>query len=145
MHDRWRTPIDRPAARRALPYCPPTLEEGPLKFLITFNHIDGEWDKLTPDEQASHGAQLGDLMRALREEQGTQLVFLAPKEDAKTVRIRTDKRLEVVDGPPSDSPEQLGGYYVVEADSMQEAVEWARRGRFLVGSNEVREIVEFPG
>lgn len=100
---------------------------------------------MTPDEQASHSAQLGDLMRALQEEQGTQLVFLAPKENAKTVRIRTDKRLEVVDGPPSDSPEQLGGYYVVEADSMEEAVEWARRGRFLVGSNEVREIVEFPG
>ena len=42
-------------------------------------------------------------------------------------------------------PEQVGGYYIIEADTLDEAVEWARRGRWLVGSNEVRQIFSTSG
>ena len=51
--------------------------------------------------------------------------------------------LEVLDGPAVAGPEQVGGYYIIEAESMEEAVEWARKGRFMRGSNEVREIADF--
>ena len=60
------------------------------------------------------------------------------------MRQHRDGRQEVVDGPSRPGPEQTGGYYLIEADSMDEAVEWVRRGRFLTSSNEVRQIIELP-
>jgi hypothetical protein len=38
--------------------------------------------------------------------------------------------------------EVLGGIYVIEAGSLAEALEWAERGRFIAGSNEVRPFLE---
>ncbi len=114
-----------------------------MRFLITFNHIDGEWDRQTTEEQQRHGTLLREFMAELEAEQGARLVFFQPVEQAKTVRMHTDGSLEVTDGPYREGAEQPGGYYIIEAESMDEAVEWARRGRFLLGSNEVREIVEF--
>lgn len=113
-----------------------------MKFLVTFNHIDGVWDKLTPQEQELHGGQLADFMRALKAEKNAELVFLAPKEQSTTVRIDDDKTLTVHDGPINDDAEYLGGYFIIEADR-DEAIEWAKKGRFLVGSNELRQIVDF--
>jgi hypothetical protein len=56
--------------------------------------------------------------------------------------MHDDRRIEVTDGPYRPSPEQPGGFYIIEADSMEEAVDWAKKGRFMVGSNEVREIAD---
>ena len=36
----------------------------------------------------------------------------------------------------------LGGFYLIEAKSLDEAVVWAERGRFIPGSNEVRPLLE---
>ena len=38
--------------------------------------------------------------------------------------------------------EFVGGYFIMEADSMDDAVEFAKRGRYMFGANEIREIVE---
>ena len=49
----------------------------------------------------------------------------------------------VVDGPFAETKEVLGGYYLIEADSLDEAVEWAQRLRQdSDGSIEVRPLVE---
>ncbi len=40
------------------------------------------------------------------------------------------------------SGEFVGGYFIMEADSMDDAVEFAKRGRYMFGANEIREIVE---
>ncbi len=114
-----------------------------MRFLITFNHIDGEWDRLAAEQQERHGTLLREFMAGLEAEKGAQLVFFQPVEQAKTVRMHPDGSIEVTDGPYREGAEQPGGYYIIEAESMDVAVEWARKGRFLLGSNEVREIVEF--
>jgi hypothetical protein len=51
---------------------------------------------------------------------------LAASGTAKSVRIREGKRL-VTDGPFAEVREQLGGFYVIEAEDMDEALEWAAR------------------
>jgi hypothetical protein len=64
-------------------------------------------------------------------------------ETAKTVRIKDGKRL-VTDGPFAETKETLGGYYLVDAGSIDEALELAAKipsARFG-GSVEVRPIVE---
>ncbi len=51
---------------------------------------------------------------------------LASTRDATTVRVREAQTL-VVDGPYAETKETLGGYFLFECDSIDEAVEWAAR------------------
>jgi hypothetical protein len=59
---------------------------------------------------------------------------------ATTVRVRNGKRL-VTDGPFAETKEQLGGYYLVEAKDLDEAISIAAKiPGALTGSIEVRPI-----
>jgi hypothetical protein len=51
---------------------------------------------------------------------------LAPVTTATTVQVRSGDTL-VTDGPFAETKETLGGYYLIEADSLDEAIEWAAR------------------
>jgi hypothetical protein len=51
---------------------------------------------------------------------------LGPTQDATTVRIRDDETL-VTDGPYAEVKEALGGFYVFECNSIDEAIDWAAR------------------
>lgn len=111
-----------------------------MRFMITFNHIEGEWERLTPEHREQHQKWLERFVAELRAEKGAELVFMAPPETRRTVRKQRDGSVEVREGPYVACTEQPGGYYIIDADSLAEAVEWARRGRWMVGSNEVRQI-----
>ncbi len=115
-----------------------------MRFMITFNHTDGVWDGLSPAQQEEHGKWLGEFVAQLRDQKGAELVFLGFPEQRKHVRMHDDRSVTVEDGPAIASSEQVGGYYIIEADSMDEALEWARKGRFMPGSNEVRAILSPP-
>ena len=68
-----------------------------------------------------------------RDGQLYQSHMLQPPATARSVRIR-DGRPAIVDGPFAEAKEVLGGFNLIEADSMEEAVEialhfpWARTG-----------------
>jgi len=69
---------------------------------------------------------------------------LDPVHTATTVRIRQGK-LTTTDGPFAETKEQLGGFYLVEAVDLNEAIQIASRipsSRF--GSIEVRPVTQFP-
>jgi hypothetical protein len=68
---------------------------------------------------------------------------LQPVDTAKTVRIENGSTL-VTDGPFAETKEKLGGYYLVEADSIDEATKLAAKipSARLGGSIEVRPLVE---
>jgi hypothetical protein len=51
---------------------------------------------------------------------------LAPTSNATTVRVRGDETL-VTDGPYAEVKEALGGYFLLECASMDEALDWAAR------------------
>jgi hypothetical protein len=66
---------------------------------------------------------------------------LQPIATATTVRVRNGKRL-TTDGPFAETKEQLGGFYMIEAKDLDEAIEIASRvPSAKVGSIEVRPIV----
>jgi hypothetical protein len=68
---------------------------------------------------------------------------LQPTSTATTVRVRDGKTL-TTDGPFAETKEQLGGYYIVKADNLDEAIAWAAKiPGAQVGSIEVRPIVEW--
>jgi hypothetical protein len=51
---------------------------------------------------------------------------LRPTDSASTVRVREGKT-QVLDGPYAETKEQLGGYYIVEAEDLDAALDWAAR------------------
>jgi hypothetical protein len=51
---------------------------------------------------------------------------LAPTSTATTVRMRNGEAL-VTDGPFAETKEQLAGYYIIECENLDEAIEWAAK------------------
>ncbi|TAK75864.1 MAG: YciI family protein [Dehalococcoidia bacterium] len=68
---------------------------------------------------------------------------LQPTTNAKTVRIR-DGKADINDGPFAETKEQLGGFYLVDADNLDEAIAWASRiPGAKWGCVEVRPVIDF--
>ncbi len=51
---------------------------------------------------------------------------LRPDSDASRVRVKAGQR-QVMDGPFTETKEALGGFYLVDCDTKQEALEWAKK------------------
>jgi len=51
---------------------------------------------------------------------------LGPTTNAATVRVQNGKSL-ITDGPFAETKEQLAGYYILECENLDEAIEWAAR------------------
>jgi len=70
---------------------------------------------------------------------------LQPVSTATSVRVREGKRL-VTDGPFAETREQLGGYYIVEAKDLDEAMGIAERIPVArMGTIEIRPVLDIPG
>jgi hypothetical protein len=70
---------------------------------------------------------------------------LHPVSTATSVRVRDGKRV-VTDGPFAETREQLGGYYLVDAQDLDEAIGIASRiPGAKYGTVEVRPVMEIPG
>ena len=70
---------------------------------------------------------------------------LLPSETASTVRVRNGNAV-TTDGPFAETREQLGGYYIVECETLEEACGYAARiPTARDGAIEVRPIMEFDG
>jgi hypothetical protein len=70
---------------------------------------------------------------------------LHPTSTATSVRVRDDKRV-VTDGPFAETREQLGGYFLIDAKNLDDAIGIAARipaGRW--GTVEIRPVLEIPG
>src|SRR5262245_19300776 len=70
---------------------------------------------------------------------------LHPSSTATSVRVRDSKRL-VTDGPYAETREHLGGYFLVDAKDLDEAITIAAKipGARL-GTVEIRPVMEIPG
>lgn len=70
---------------------------------------------------------------------------LHPVSTATSVRVREGRRL-VTDGPFAETREQLGGFYMVNAHDLDEAIGIAERIPVAtLGTIEIRPILEIPG
>jgi len=68
---------------------------------------------------------------------------LQPVSAATTVRMRNGK-VSTTDGPFAETKEQLGGYYLIEARDLNDAIQVASKiPSARIGSVEVRPIIEF--
>jgi hypothetical protein len=112
-------------------------------MLLIYGDQDG-WETLSEAERGEMMQAYSSFSQELRDS-GSLVAgdALEPTETATTVRVRDDETL-TTDGPFAETKEQLGGYYLVEADSLDEAIGWAAKipgARY--GSVEVRPVVVF--
>jgi hypothetical protein len=68
---------------------------------------------------------------------------VAPSSAGARVEV-TDGKVRVIDGPFAEAKELIGGFAILEVDSLEEAIEHARKFALLVGSErvDVRRVVE---
>jgi len=70
---------------------------------------------------------------------------ISPAANAKTVRKQPDGTVLVTDGPYTETKEHMGGFWILEAADMDEALAWARKGAISCdAAGEVRELLFFP-
>jgi hypothetical protein len=69
---------------------------------------------------------------------------LNPAAKGARVAVANGKR-HVVDGPFAESKELVGGFYLIEVDSLEEAIQWALRAPSGFGSDDVLEIRQLTG
>jgi hypothetical protein len=98
-----------------------------VRYMLQIYSPEGYWDSLSEEERSALYAEYFALDRALGE-RGALVGSheLEPVTTATSVRVRNGETL-VADGPFAETKEQLGGYYVIEAESLDEAIEWAAR------------------
>jgi hypothetical protein len=118
-------------------------EEIPMQYLLLIYDSEAEMAKMTKSDM---GALMGDyrnftqsIVQAGNYKGGNPL---QPTSTATTVRVRNGKTL-TTDGPFAETREQLGGYYLVDAKDLDEAIAIAARiPSARLGSIEVRPILE---
>jgi hypothetical protein len=111
-----------------------------MKYALLINERDGAVAQLSADERAAYTAEYVALVqdpRVLGSEQ------LHPATTATTLRVQ-DGEILLTDGPFADTKEIFGGYYIIEARDLDEALAFAARmpAPRLGGSVEVRALVE---
>jgi hypothetical protein len=114
-----------------------------MRYMLLIYSSEGDWDALSDDERQALYAEYGklseDLQAAGRLIDGSEL---QPVSTATTVRVRAGESM-VTDGPFAETKEQLGGYYLIEAADLDEALDWAARiPSAKHGAIEVRPLVE---
>lgn len=67
---------------------------------------------------------------------------LRPPEDGGTVRLSDDGEATITDGPFPEAKEVVGGYWLIQARSKEEALEWASRCPARGCAIEVRRVAE---
>jgi hypothetical protein len=102
---------------------------------------EAAWQAMSQDAADAMVSDYIALTRSLQGEGkfigGNRLEVVA---SARTVRVR-DGRVKATDGPFAETKEQLGGYYIIEAADINDAVEVAARlPGARIGSIEVRPI-----
>ena len=109
-------------------------------MLLVYDDPKADWSGISEEETKAIYEEYAAVSRDKATKHGAQL---HPIGAAKTVRVKDGSTL-VTDGPFAETKETLGGYYLIEADSIDDALALAAKipSARLGGSIEVRPIVE---
>jgi hypothetical protein len=97
-----------------------------MKFLLMIHAAEETWHELSDQEQEAARDRYRAFAAAARERGGlVRAGELQPTTSATTVRV-VDGQTLVSDGPYAETREALGGFFLVEAPSIDDAVELAK-------------------
>ena len=114
-----------------------------MKYMLLIYHDEQGWEGITEAERQ----QIYGEYRSLRADLEARGQFvsgseLQPVSTATTVRVRDCKEM-ITDGPFAETHEQLGGYFLIEAENLDEATSIAARiPSAQTGTVEIRPLAE---
>jgi len=114
-----------------------------MKYLLLIYHDEEHWKELGESERQQIYGEYGKLRERLRTSgqflDGSQL---QPTTTASSIRVREGEEL-IIDGPFAETHEQLGGYFLIDTTTLDEAIAVAKRiPSARMGTIEVRPLVE---
>jgi hypothetical protein len=117
-----------------------------MRYILLVHHDEQVLSELS--EAELHGMRAESVRLANQIDSNGQYLDAAPLHPTSTatcVRVREGKRL-VTDGPFAETREQLGGYFLITAKNLDEAINIAGRvPGARIGTVEIRPIVELEG
>jgi hypothetical protein len=115
-----------------------------MQYLLLIYGDENGWETMSEEERGQIFQAYGTYTQELQDS-GAMVAgdALQPTQTATTVRVRNDETL-TTDGPFAETKEQLGGYYLVDVGSLDEALEWAAKiPGARHGAIEVRPVMVF--
>ena len=117
-----------------------------MKYLCLIYSDEASWHTMPQMEAETMMREYGAFTESIKK--SGQYIGghrLQPVASATTVRIRNGK-LSTTDGPFAETKEKLGGFYLINATDLNDAIHVASRiPGARIGSIEVRPIAETPG
>ena len=115
-----------------------------MKYLCLIYENEKGWENLPPAESEAIMNEYFAFTENIRKN-GKYVAgeALQPTTTATTVRVRNGK-ISTTDGPFAETKEQLGGFYLIEASDLNDAIQVAAKiPSARMGSIEVRPVVDF--
>jgi hypothetical protein len=116
-----------------------------VQYALLIYDDESVWGSMSEAERGQIFQEYGAYGQDLREK-GAYVDGnpLQPTQAATSVQVRDGERL-VTDGPFAETKEQLGGYYIIDVDSIDEAIDWASKiPSARLGTIEVRPVLPIP-
>jgi hypothetical protein len=98
-----------------------------MQYMLMLYSEEAGWNRMTEANQQQAVAAYTAYTEALKKA-GAWVASsrLQPTSTATTVRV-ADGKSQVLDGPYSDSKEQIGGFYLIDVPNLDAALSWAAR------------------
>ena len=113
-----------------------------MKYILLIYSRESCWTEQSRQQCMLESMAIGDELA----EQG-KLIATSPLHSvtvATSVRVRDGQR-QITDGPFAETTEQLGGYYIIDVENLDEAIEIASRvPPARVGTVEIRPLFPLP-
>ena len=110
-----------------------------MKYMLLFYANDSDVPA-TPEDQAAVQARWGALLREAKAAGVLESSGGLPSATTTTVRVREGRTL-ATDGPFAETHEQLGGYFLLNCEDLDEAIAWAAKVPFAqAGAVEIRPL-----
>jgi hypothetical protein len=121
-----------------------TKENKVMAQYLVANYLPDDFDPSTVTEAMME--EIHELNRELIAAGARKFACgIAPAANAKTVRKQSDGRVLVTDGPYTETKEHMGGFWILEAANLDEAVAWAKKAAIACDvPGEVRELLFYP-
>ncbi len=115
-----------------------------MKFMLLLWGDESAWEGMSKEDAAAEMVRWDEYTKqlvaagAMVSGEGLQA-----SATSKTLRIENGERV-VTDGPFAETKEQLGGFYVIECESFEAALEWAAKVPSAErGSTEIRPVIAY--
>jgi hypothetical protein len=115
-----------------------------MKYLLTLYGDESRFSERTP-EQMREGMKAWDTYTSEAIDAGVLVAAegLEASSTATTIRLQESGDHVVSDGPFAETKEQLGGFYLLDCEDLDDALAWARRIPMPGGSVEVRPVMNY--